>query len=135
MGMTVYRIEKTDGGRSELFIVENNADELPRRAAYQQLGFNSDEFQNSKARPNLASKAQCIHGELDTITLVASAMLDSLKAVKLSELVLEFGVSLGGMSGVPLLTRGDRQSKPEGSAEVASAKVGSSCLSQQLHHL
>jgi len=88
------------------FIVENNADELLRRAAYQQLGFNSDEFQNSKARPNLASKAQSIHCELDTITLVASAMLDSLKAVKPSELVLEFGVSLGGMSGVPLRTEG-----------------------------
>lgn len=106
MSMVVYKVEGSDSGRWELLIVENNADELPRRAAYQQLGFKSDEPQNSEAKRNLTSKAQDLQGQLNAIALVASAMLEALKTTRPSAVVLEFGVSLDGITGVPLLTEG-----------------------------
>src|ERR1700720_2458381 len=108
MGVTVYKVARENDGRPVLFMVEHTATGEPRRSAnyIQELGLSSSGETNAGTRGRLASTAQSIQDELDTVAVVASAMLESMKKISPSEVTLEFGVELGGKCGIPLVTEG-----------------------------
>jgi hypothetical protein len=106
MGVAVYKVFRGTDSPPLLFMVESTDDDQPRRAAFQQLGLTSSCALSSEAQGKLAEVAQNVQDELETVGLVASAMLESMKRIGPSEVTLEFGVELGGKCGLPLFTEG-----------------------------
>src|SRR4051812_151294 len=105
MGHTLYKVDKQSTDRPVLFMVENTDDnDSPRRAAIQQMRLATWASLNEEARGHLISVAENLQEELDTVPVVAQSILDSIRGMAPSEVTVEFGVELGGICGLPLIT-------------------------------
>jgi hypothetical protein len=125
MGVTIYKVAREGDGKPVLFMVEGTTDGEPRRSAnyIQELGLSSSGEMNAEAQGRLATIARSIQDELDTISVVASAMLDSMKKISPSEVMLEFGVELGGKCGLPLVTEGSAKANVKIQVKWQAGKI------------